>query len=351
MYEDETPEAIKARILANITKMDTREGSFADDMAGPIAVEISKMYSALNAVRYMVWVDETSGIYLDLAAEDLGMEPRKEGVKAEAVLELTGKAGYIVPAGSSFFTEDNLYFAMEKDAEIPPSGKLLVVVYANEVGAKYNTPSGTILYSARCDSRLESITNPEPAEGGTDPETDASLYARIVEYRQRPATSGNEVHYEQWAKEVPGVGVAKAKGLWDGPGTVKVIIADDNSQPVAETIREDCETYIATMHPIGPEVTVRSASHYQLDINATLWLKKGAEMEVVAEAFRENLNAHLRQIALKRFTILYNRIGALLVATDGVVDYRDMTINGQCGNISISEEDVPIAGEVNLECL
>ena len=93
MYEEMTPEKIKGDILKEITTLDTREGSFSDDMAGPMAVQLYKVYQSLNAVQPIVWVNEGSGGYLDMAAEDLGIEPRKAGTKAAVTLELTGTAG------------------------------------------------------------------------------------------------------------------------------------------------------------------------------------------------------------------------------------------------------------------
>ena len=346
VYEDQTPEAIKRRILSTLTRMDTREGSFADDMSGPLALELSKMYQALDAVRYMVWVDETSGEYLDLAAEDLGMEPRKPGAKAEAVLEVSGKGGYVIPAGASFFTAEPLYFELTEAVTIPESGIAHIVVTAREVGSRYNVEAGAIRTAINCDVRLESVTNPDPAEGGADLESDQSLYARIVAYRQRPGTSGNEAHYEEWAREVDGVGVSKAQGLWNGPGTVKVLIADENSQPVDNAIVEACAAHIEKKRPIGPEVTVMSAQPYLVDISAKLRLKSGYDLEEVAEAFKKNLAEYFTSISLIRFNLLYNRIGAQLIATSGVIDYEDLQVNGQGGNLALSSDQVPVVGGV-----
>ena len=112
MHEDKTPEAIKADIKSNLkTDIDKREGSFTDDMAGPVALELNKFYTSLNAARRIVWVDETSDIYLDEAAADLGMPPRKAGTKAKVILEISGTAGYTIAKGTDFLTIDNLYYS------------------------------------------------------------------------------------------------------------------------------------------------------------------------------------------------------------------------------------------------
>ena len=71
---------------------------------------------------------------------------------------------------------------------------------------------------------LVSVTNEEAASGGFDEETDDELRERYFEKVSLPATSGSKYHYVMWAKEVSGVGDAKCLPLWNGNGTVKVVI-------------------------------------------------------------------------------------------------------------------------------
>lgn len=348
MYENETPDIIKKRILSNISSMSTMEGSFADDMAGPMAVELSKLYSSLNAVRYMVWVDETSGIYLDMAAEDLGIEPRKEAAKAKAELVLTGEAGYVIPVGSSFYTGDGLYYLTDAEVKLPDSGSAKVSATAEEGGSAYNTQAETILYFAVKDDRLKTVSNPAAAEGGTDTESDASLYSRIAAYRQRPSTSGNEAHYEQWALEVPGVGAAKVQGLWDGPGTVKVLIADEENQPVSESIRESCEAHILSLCPVGAGVTVSSAEPLTVDVEAALTLKSGADIEAVKVKFEAALSSHFKLISLEQPVLYYNRVGTLLMNIEEVVNFKGLMLNGATEDLTFEADQVPVMGRIDL---
>ena len=54
--------SIKAAILAEAGEsLETREGSFLDSMAGPAALEIWKVYQAMNAVVSIAFVDGSSG--------------------------------------------------------------------------------------------------------------------------------------------------------------------------------------------------------------------------------------------------------------------------------------------------
>lgn len=60
--------------------------------------------------------------------------------------------------------------------------------------------------------------------GGEDTEGDSSLLNRYYAKVRSPGTSGNRADYLIWALDIPGVGAAQVQPLWNGPGTVKVVI-------------------------------------------------------------------------------------------------------------------------------
>lgn len=349
MYEDKTPEAIKAELLAKVEgKLDTREGSFADDMAGPVAIQLSNMYIALNAVQPIVWVDETSGEYLDAAAKDLGIATRKAGTKAQVMLTVTGTAGYTIPAGTTFLTVDGYNFDTTAAATIPEAGSVSVPAQAQQAGSAYNVAAGTILYQFSNSSRITAVTNQEAAAGGADIESDASLYMRIEASRQKPATSGNVHHYEQWALETPGVGAVKVTPVWNGPGTVKVLIADENRQPVDGQIVAACAAHIEEERPVGAAVTVVSAEAFSIAVSAAVSHDSTVTAETIEAAFRDALAEYFKSVSLQQMQVLYNRVGALLIGMDGVIDYSGLTLNGQEESVVLADGQVPVVGEVTF---
>ena len=69
MFEDRTTEQIKKEALVEInpaTGLSSMAGSFADSVIGPAARRVSELYKALPAVLSMLFVDPTSGRFLDL---------------------------------------------------------------------------------------------------------------------------------------------------------------------------------------------------------------------------------------------------------------------------------------------
>lgn len=343
MFEDKTPESIKSEILSGLSLTDTREGSFISEMVAPVALEIWKLYDSLNALIPIAYPDETSGEYIDKKAANYGIT-RKPGTKASAVMTFTGTDGTIIPAGTVFLTADGLEYETIASATIA-SGTATATAKSVEVGELYNVAAGTITQQTKSITGLSSVTN-AAATGGTDAETDASLVERLYAYLQKPASSGNVYHYEQWALAVPGVGGAKVTPLWDGPGTVKVLIVGSNKQSVDETIVTNCAAYIEDHRPIGATVTVLSATGLSIDVSASITVDSSTTKETVKTAFESSLTVYLQGIAFDKYELVYNRIAFMLLDIDGVIDYSDLTVNGGTTNITIGADEVPIVGTV-----
>ena len=250
MFEDRTTEQIKKEALAEInpaTGLSSMAGSFADAVIGPAAQRVSELYKALPAVLSMLFVDETSGRFLDLVGRDYHNLTRREGTRAKCSMDLTGKAGTVVPAGTIFLTATGLRFQTLSTITIGTDGRAVCQLEAMEVGAAYNILPGTISGMWVNISGLTSYTNQE-ATGGTDRESGEQLYERIEEARQRPRTSGNGWDFRSWALEVDGVGEAKVVELYDGPGTVSLTLVDSTQLEV------DGDTSTARLLQAGMEV-------------------------------------------------------------------------------------------------
>ncbi len=345
MFENITPEVIKQRIFdAMKTDMDTREGSYTDALVSPAALEIWKIYMSLNGLIPIVYPNETSGEYIDKKCAYYGIE-RKPGLKASVTLTVTGKNDTAVPKGAVFLSPENLRFLTDEDAVIQ-NGAALIPAFAAEPGTKYNVSAGHITKSLSSISGIATVTNEEAAVGGTDAETDASLIKRLYTRLQNAATSGNANHYKQWAMEVNGVGATKIKPLADGPGTVTVLIASSDMEPVDSATVAACAKHIEELCPIGAAVTVRTVSGLAINVAATVSIDSGTTIAEVQNAFEADLTGYLRSISFEQYIVPYTKIGYLLAGIDGVLDYSNLTINGSATNITVAEEQVPQAGTV-----
>lgn len=342
MYEDITPESIKASILSEISDLDTREGSYINNLVSPAAYKIWEYYQALNAIIPIAFVDETSGEYIDKRCADYGIV-RKPGTKAKTMMILTGTDGTVIPKGKVFLTESGLEFSTIE--EVVLSGETTVEAEAEEVGERYNVEADTITRQFSSTYGLNTFTNAK-AEGGTDPESDEALVERLYDFLKLPATSGNAYHYRKWAKEVNGVGEAKVFPLWNGAGTVKAIIVDHNFNPAEEDVVEACAAHIEENRPIGAEVTVVSATKLEINISATVKIYGNTSKDKVEQEFLEKIRQYIKDVAFVGKELTYNRIGAFLMEVDGVRDYTELTLNGKAQSVALTDEQVPVIGTV-----
>lgn len=345
LFEHETPETILGRILGRMdTDLQTREGSYAWDQAAPIAFEIWRVLMTLDELIEAFYVNPQSGPYLDAHA-DLFAMARRQGTKAAARVTFTGRDGVVVPADTAFFAGE-LEFRLAEDAVIR-DGSAAGWLRAGSVGQKYNVPAGAVSQILRTIPGLGGF-EAGAAEGGADPEGDADLYQRLDEKRKRPPTSGNAAHYREWALSVDGVGVVRVTPLWKGPGTVRVLIAGYDRRPVDGAVVDACARYIEERRPVGADVTVDSARAAAVDVSAQVVLAAGASLAAVEAAFVSELDTYLAGLAFEEFTVHANRVGALLLSIDGVVDYSGLTLNGGAGNLELEDDEVPVTGTVTL---
>lgn len=360
MFEDMTPEKIRKRILDRLkTDLQTREGSFTGDIIAAAAEEISEVYHSLDALIPAFYVDKTSGQYIDKQAGTVGVV-RKAGSLARCAVTFTGTDGGAVPAGASYYTASGLAFYLE-DSVTLRDGVGQGTLIASEVGSAYNIASGEIVTALRNYSGITSFIN-DAANGGADPETDEALLGRYLERMRKPATSGNPWHYQRWAKEVEGVGAARIVSKWNGPGTVKVIVADQDFQPATAAAVAACAAHIQAERPVGPEVTVEPARTLEVSVKVRVVMDGATSLSSIKPALEEAVREYLRGLAAAAFSgnvdlqfesitsqsyeIRFNRIAFLLLSIPGVTDYRVLQLNGGIANLTVPADALPTLVEV-----
>lgn len=140
---------------------------------------------------------------------------RKLGTPATAQLTITinpSDVATVIPSGSSFGTNpqltngQSLEFVSYTDLSIPAGesqGKLMA--YSRFVGNLYNVPANTITVSSSISSYSITVTNPEPAAGGSDVETFQEVQERFFTLiRRRNPVS--ESDWQDFFTDLYGVG-------------------------------------------------------------------------------------------------------------------------------------------------
>jgi len=350
----ETYETILQRMLNALpADLDKSEGSFIYDALAPVAAELAQMGVYGQLVLQFGFTQTTYGEYLDMRAAEHGLT-RKPAAKATGQVIFTGTPGTIVPVGTQVSTVSSeaapaVFFVTTEEATIGQDGTVAVNIEAVEAGAAGNAAAGAIKMLAQPVSGVTAVTNPAALTGGTNEEDDESLRARILQKVRQPGTSGNKADYINWALEVPGVGGVQVIPLWNGPGTVKVVLIGVDKKPVSADIAQAAASYIEENRPIGANVTVVAATAVEINISATITLTGTKTLAEVQAAFETALDYYLASIAFASDpTVRYVRIGSLLLDTEGVQDYSNLLVNNGMANIAIAQDQVAVRGAVIL---
>lgn len=329
MYSEQTYEKIKQRILDDID-IDTREGSFTNNMISPISVEFAKTYIEFENILNLLFVTDSYGEFLDKRANEFGIY-RKMGTKATGIVRIYGKEGTVIPRNATLITENGLVFIVCRQDYIK-SNYIDVSVEAINIGEAYNIDADetwSVTISDGVNSiNVDKVENNSKFIGGVGVETDDQLRERILEQARNPATSGNIQDYINWCKEINGVYNVTVRPLWNGPNTVKLIISDEEKQPLPDSIVSKCNEHIQSMRPIGANVTVVTPSIFNVDISITIYTTTDVEdvENQIKYATIENLKYCDDKIRL-------NSLGADYLDIEGVVDYDKFTINGYSDSV------------------
>lgn len=345
-YNQETYEVIKERILSNmLNDIDKREGSFVNNMVSPLSVEFAKYYMELDDILAIMFLEDATNEFLDKKVNDFAVY-RKLGTSASGEIVVTGVVGTYIAKGSVVLSQGELAFYTLNDIWLD-EGENVIKVEAEDVGAKYNIISNSIDKFAIKNDNIETVTNVAEFEGGTDRETDEELRERFFEIIRRPATSGNIYHYEQWAKEVDGINQARVKPLWDGAGTVKVIVSNDNDI-VEDDIVTKCREHIEKVRPIGAEVTIITPSALEVVVKAKIEVKQGYDSTQAKIDFENNLLEYLKTCTDE---VTYTKVASCLGKVEGIEDYNSLTVNNAIANISYNDEQMPKLKSIELEVI
>ena len=342
----DSKEQILQRLLDQISsEYDKTVGSFFYDVSKPLAIELEQTYAKLENILLNGFAITATGAYLDNKVAEQGLV-RKPATKAEGAVYITGTPGTIIPDGSKV-ASDNLIFSVFGAYELVDASTY-VYVFCDTAGSVGNVPIGSIKKFPVTLTGLTGVTNLEAITGGYDTETDEELRQRYFDKVSAPVSSGNKYHYINWAKEVTGVGDVKVLPLWNGAGTVKVIIINSNRGVASQSLIDEVTAKIEDSRPIGANITVESAVPLSINVSATLTLLTSISLETVIPKIEALIGAYLKHTAFSQDYISYAHIGGAILSVDGVLDYTNLKVNNGTVNIAIDENEVAVLGEVVL---
>lgn len=324
------------------------EGSLIYNALAPAAAELAQMYIELDNVASRTFADTAIGDNLSRRAAERGINRNP----ATAAIR-KGVFNFPVNVGNRFSIETLTYIVTE--ILINNEAKL----QCEQVGTIGNTYSGSMQPITYVEG-LTTATLTDILIPGEDEEDDESLRDRYFDDLESAPFAGNQADYKEKTKELPGVGGVKVYPVWNGGGTVKLVILDSTySKPSTELVNT-VQTAIDPVTnsgeglgiaPIGHIVTIEAVSELVVNISFTLAYVSGYVWADVESYVQEAINNYF--LELKRIwednSSLVVRIALIesaILKVTGVLDITGTTINAGVTNLILTDVQIPVLGTV-----
>ena len=353
---DNSYNAILARCLARVPAgIDKRKGSVIYDALAPAAAELAQAYIALATLQDNYAFPDT------MQGENLTRKVTERGIVRESATAAVRQAIFKnslggnmdVPVGTRFSGGALNFVVIEKIS------LGVFRVRCETPGTEGNQYYGTLLPI----DYVQSLGTADLADvliPGEDAESDAELWARYKDSLDGAAYGGNIKDYEQRVNAIAGVGGVRVYPIWQGGGSVKlVIIASDWAVPSAELV-DLVQTQIdpegnqgqgVGIAPIGHTVTVVPVAAVTANITTEIvwqsgysWASSQTEIETVLNDYFAELAQFWAQV--DNIVVRISQIETRILALDGVLDISGTKINGTAENLVLTPDEIPELGTV-----
>ncbi|NFO86439.1 baseplate J/gp47 family protein [Clostridium botulinum] len=337
-------------MTSTLKDVDISKKSLVYNSLMPCCYEFSYQSMMLDEATKMVFansaLENKYSEHLERRCLEQGVT-RKLFTIAFGIIKVVGKKKAKLPKGALVSTKLGRTYFTNEDLILDDNGIGFVGITASEKGSKYNVDVGEICCLPVKYEGIFSVLNEEKINNGYDQESDEDLYNRYLLKVQTPATSGNDYHYKQWCLETEGCGSAKVYPLWNGNGTVKCVISNSNKRAASKELIDKVKEHIEKNRPIGADVTVVSVEELLLNISVNItYNSKEFVLDTIKENIKNSIEEYLKKIALSVSYISIAKIGALILSSDGVEDYNNLTINSSATNVTVNDNQIAVLGEV-----
>lgn len=350
MYENITFESIMKRMLDRIpSEYDKREGGVLYSALAPAAVELQNMYIGLDWILDQSFADTQDREYLVRRCAERGIVP-----EAATAAVLKGEFNMDIPVGSRFSFGLLNYTAVERIS----TG--IYRMRCEQTGEAGNRQLGSMIPI----EYIQGLARAELTElliPGEDEESTEHLRQRYFDSLNSQAFGGNIRDYKEKTTALDGVGGVKVYPVWNGGGTVRLVILDSSfHKPSAELLVEVQEAADPERSqggglgfaPIGHVVTVEAVAEVSVDINMNITLQESWKWEDVSDyvdACVEEYLDELRRMWADSDSLIVriSQLEARILDLAGIVDIGETTLNGAAANLAIGADEIPVKGAIH----
>lgn len=360
--QNNSAEEIHERMMNSLPDdIDNMPAGFPYDFTMPAANEKDELINFhLARVLMLAFPQFAWDEWLDYHGQQVHLS-RHEAQPSEGVVTIEGVEGTEIPPGTVFCTpgtneSPSINFVAAEGAVVREDGTAEIKVVAQEGGAWTKVPRGAISVMAEPLAGIISICNGKETTGGTDRETDDDFYDRIAaEYGNSLTYLGNDSDYVRWAKAA-GAGDCIVIPAWDGPGTVKLVLIDQNGQPATDELVQTVYDFIVSENdrskrllPAGcAELTCVPATTRAISyaIRGLLYTDETNISQIKNDFLNAVKSAY--EEAKEENLLRYNDVRPLIKGIYGVEDFETFLIDGGTENIVLGKQEYPETGTLDF---
>ena len=350
MYESLTFEVLLKRMLDRVSNsLDKREGSIIYDAAAPAANELQNAYINLDIMINEAYADTASRYYLIKRAAERGLLPYSA---TKAIVK--GEFNIDVPIGARFSLEAFNYIVREKISQG------VFQLECEQEGTKPNSYLGTLIPI----EYIEGLTKAEITElliPGEDDEDTEHFRQRYFDSLDSQAFGGNQRDYKEKTEAIAGVGSVKVYPVWNGGGTVKLVITNSENKKPSPTLVEQVQTAIDPVQnqgqglgiaPLGPVVPVQGVTETAVNITTNITYQEDWNWSAIEGYVNAAIDQYFTDLSAQwaeeeHLIVRISQIESALLGVTGILDIGGTALNGAEQNLVIDKDSIPIRGTVS----
>lgn len=350
--------------------IDKREGSIIYDAVAPAAMVSAQQSLSLANIIRETYIKTAQGEFLDYRAVEHGTN-RYAATNTEVKAKFNDDDGnpVNVEVGDRFasIAESPIFYTV-----IKANGDGTAEMQAEESGTSANNYLGQVLPVTPNDNlawaEIVEITIP-----ARDEENDDHLRARLLNSNSWVAYGGNVADYLDMTSKISDVGATQVYPVWNGAGTVKLVILNNDLMPASQTLikkvkeeidPEDNETQGYGLAPIDHQVTVAAPETFEVNITMNVTIAENANIDTI----RTNIKASLEELfkSLRKdwstidsvtgrgykLTVYRSKILSRVMTLEGVTNATMPQLNGKDEDLQLvfnnTTSQLPVLGEVTI---
>lgn len=355
MFEDMTYENIMARCIERVpNSLDKREESVVSQAISAAAAELATLYTLLSTQMDRAFPDTATDIDLTNKAKERSVFrlPATYAIRKGVFTDSNG-VPMDIPIGSRWSGGDVNFTAT---AKIETGAFQMTAETTGEAG---NLHTGVLFYIDFVEN-LGSAQLTDVLIYGEEEESDDALRARYMESLDVTTYGGNIADYKSRTEAIPGVGKCKVYPIWNGGGTVKLVITSaGGGVPSGELVSQVQQTIDPPgftgegkgIAPIGHQVTVAPVTAETVNIAFTLAFDDGYTWDSLQGAIIAAIEVYFAECVrewadTEQITLRIARVDSAVLTVQGVLDIGGTTLNGTAQNLTLETEEIPQLGTV-----